>query len=80
MSLVKAITSKGQITIPLEIRKYLGLKTKDKVVFQVKKGEVRLKPVSMTIETAFASVEPLNKPEDFKYLKEKALKEKILKK
>ncbi len=32
---VSKITSKGQITMPIEIRKMLGLKTGDKVVFFV---------------------------------------------
>lgn len=30
-----AVTSKGQITIPTDIRKAMGLKTKDRVVFTV---------------------------------------------
>ena len=30
-----ALTSKGQITIPADIRKAMGLKTKDRVVFTV---------------------------------------------
>ena len=30
-----AVTSKGQITIPADIRKAMGLKTKDRVVFTV---------------------------------------------
>lgn len=37
MELAK-VTSKGQITIPVEIRKKLGLKTGDKVLF-VEEGE-----------------------------------------
>ena len=30
-----AVTSKGQITIPADIRRAMGLKTKDRVVFTV---------------------------------------------
>ncbi|MEQ9450811.1 MAG: type II toxin-antitoxin system PrlF family antitoxin [Pseudomonadales bacterium] len=30
-----AVTSKGQITIPADVRKAMGLKTKDRVVFTV---------------------------------------------
>jgi len=30
-----AVTSKGQITIPADIRKAMGIKTKDRVVFTV---------------------------------------------
>ncbi|MDP3955403.1 MAG: type II toxin-antitoxin system PrlF family antitoxin [bacterium] len=38
------ITSKGQVTIPIAVRKHLGLKTKDKISFLIfSKGEVCLK-------------------------------------
>ena len=30
-----AVTSKGQITIPADIRRAMGLKTKDRVVFTI---------------------------------------------
>ncbi len=33
--LVATVTSKGQITIPIKIRRHLGIKAKDKVVFVV---------------------------------------------
>jgi len=39
MELAK-VTSKGQITIPLEIRNRLRLKTGDKVFFEERKGKV----------------------------------------
>lgn len=39
MELAK-VTSKGQITIPLMIRKELKLKTGDKVFFEEKNGEI----------------------------------------
>jgi AbrB family looped-hinge helix DNA binding protein len=42
MTVTATITSKGQITIPREIRKILDSNT---VEFDVKDGEVRLRPV-----------------------------------
>lgn len=36
------ITSKGQITIPVEVRRELGVKTGDKVRFKRQNGGVRL--------------------------------------
>lgn len=36
------VTSKGQITIPVEIRRALGVKTGDKLRFKRQKGGVRL--------------------------------------
>lgn len=38
------ITSKGQITIPQEVRRRLGLKQGDKVTFEVEDGRTVLKP------------------------------------
>lgn len=43
--IVSTITSKGQVTIPVEIRRHLGIATNDKVAFVLEDGgEVRLKP------------------------------------
>jgi antitoxin PrlF len=40
-----AVTSKGQITIPIEVRVKLGIKPGDRVLFiENEKGEVILKP------------------------------------
>ena len=39
------MTSKGQVTIPQEIRQRLGLKEGDKVIFVVEGGVTVLKPV-----------------------------------
>jgi len=36
------ITRKGQVTVPAEIRRELGLKQGDKVAFIIDEGEVRL--------------------------------------
>jgi len=42
--IVSTITSKGQVTIPAEVRKHLGLKTKDKISFVIdSEGEVHLR-------------------------------------
>lgn len=38
------ISSKGQITIPLEIRKRLGLRTGDSVEFVVDNGKTMIRP------------------------------------
>lgn len=37
------LTSKGQTTIPAEIRDYLGLKPGDRIVYAMKDGKVELK-------------------------------------
>jgi AbrB family looped-hinge helix DNA binding protein len=39
------ITSKGQITIPLEVRRALGVRAGDKLVFEQDEGGIRVRPV-----------------------------------
>lgn len=52
------VTSKGQIVIPQEIRKELGIKTGDSVAFQTRDGKAILTPVTKelleTLEDVFA--------------------------
>lgn len=38
------LTQKGQVTIPKEIRDYLGLKQGDKIIFEKTEKQVFLKP------------------------------------
>ena len=66
------ITAKGQVTIPAEIRRILGLKPGDKVAFTLNQGEVRLEPSSSALKAGFGAVNPRKKPEDFKELRAKA--------
>lgn len=44
------ISSKGQITVPQEIRKRLGLRTGDRVEFVVEEGRTVLRPVHSQAE------------------------------
>jgi antitoxin PrlF len=53
------ITSQGQVTIPVEVRRRLGLAKHDKVTFLMEEDGVRLVPARFTLESAFGSVEPL---------------------
>jgi AbrB family looped-hinge helix DNA binding protein len=63
------ITAKGQVTIPAEIRKALGLKPGNKVSFVLEQGEVKLEPSSSPLRAGFGAVKPRKKPEDFKELR-----------
>lgn len=72
---VSSVSPKGQITIPLEIRKRFGIKPKDKVAFEVEGDTVKLAPAVFTLETAFGSVTPINRPENFKELSRQVMEE-----
>lgn len=53
------MTQRGQVTVPAEVRRLLGLKPRDKVAFEIADDVVRITPARFTLETAFASVKPL---------------------
>jgi antitoxin PrlF len=38
------LTTKGQTTIPREIRRLLGLKANDRILYEVEDGKVAIKP------------------------------------
>ena len=59
------MTQRSQVTVPAEVRRVLGVKPRDKVTFTIADGEVRLKPVAYSLESAYGSVQPSRKPEDF---------------
>ena len=68
------LTVKGQVTIPKEIRDYLGLKPGDRVVFVRKDGDVLLQELSDSLLELQGSVPPLRKPEDFGKVREQVKK------
>lgn len=70
--LLTVVTRKGQITVPAEIRKALGLKEGDKVALSLTNREglrVTLRPVRSVAEMTFGSVTPRQRPEDFQDLR-----------
>ena len=59
-------TQRNQVTIPVEVRRLLGLKPGDKVAFTIEDGgKVRLAAASFSLESAYGSVKPSTSPEDF---------------
>lgn len=58
-------SQRGQVTIPAEARRALGVRHGDKVVFTIADGEVRLAPAAFSLESAFGSVRPYSNPEGF---------------
>ncbi len=69
------VTSKGQVTIPADIRNLLGIEPGGEVIFRVADGKVEILPPSMTLDEVYKSVPPINRPEDFEELRRIALDE-----
>ncbi|MBF8267640.1 MAG: SpoVT / AbrB like protein [Dehalococcoidia bacterium] len=69
------VTSKGQVTIPGEIRKALNIKPKDRVAFELLDGEVRLRPVHSRLLAGYGAVIPKARPEDFRKMRQEVEEE-----
>lgn len=65
MVMKSTLTSKGQTTIPNQIRKQMGLKAGDGLVYSIDGDHIVVKPVKGTLLDAYASVKPKRRPEDF---------------
>jgi len=59
------VARKGQITIPAVIREALHIKEGDTIAVELHGEAVKVTPVSFTLESAYGSVQPLQKPENF---------------
>ncbi len=69
------LTEKGQVTIPQEIRRLLGLHPKDKVRFEVDGEVVTIKQASSKLLQAYGAVKSIQKSESFQEIREKFEKE-----
>ncbi len=65
-----SVTEKGQVTIPQEIRRIIGLQQRDKVRFEVEGDVVKISRASSKLIKWFGSVTPKNKLEDFQKIRE----------
>jgi AbrB family looped-hinge helix DNA binding protein len=77
---VSTITSKGQITIPAEVRRRLGLKQGDRVSFVLEDGHAIMKPKgSVTTATAgaFRGSGPVLSAEELREAAEYAIAEDV---
>lgn len=65
------LTSKGQVTIPADIREHLGVKPQDRIRFTVEQnGVVRISPAPSAVVATYGAVKPHKKPENFAALHE----------
>jgi len=71
---VSILTNKGQTTIPKDIRKLLGLKPNDKILYLIEGEKVVLRPLKGNILDLKGSINIKEKPIDFKRLREETKK------
>lgn len=71
------VTQKGQVTIPLAVRKLLGVKSRDRVTFRVIEGRVEIAPAAMTLEGAYGAVKPIDRPENWSAVRSQAREERV---
>jgi antitoxin PrlF len=75
--IVTTITQRGQVTIPAEVQRLLRVGPGDKVAFGIDKGEVKLARVGFTLESAFGSVVPPTRTEDFERISSEVKDERL---
>ena len=75
---IMPVTSKGQVTIPVAVRKLLGLKKNAKVAFRIEGNAVKVEPAEATLQAAYGAVEPITRPENFERIAEIAHEEQAL--
>lgn len=70
---VTVVTRKGQITVPAEIRRALGIKEGDKLAVSLpdpKTGTISLRLARSVADLTFGAIAPRKRPEDFRELRE----------
>jgi len=77
--ILSTITSKGQITIPAEVREHLGLKPKDKIAFIIEdEGTVHVAaPRYPDIASLRGKAGSLKKPPSWKEMREIAREDRL---
>ncbi|MEM7589536.1 MAG: AbrB/MazE/SpoVT family DNA-binding domain-containing protein [Myxococcota bacterium] len=69
------ITSKGQTTIPADIRRSLGLSAHDRLGYELDGDRLIVYPLRGTILDHRGTVKPRNRPEDFRAIREQVMEE-----
>ena len=72
-----SVSPKGQVTIPVEVRRRLRIGPRDRVTFEVEGDDVRLVPSEYTLESAHASVPPLRHPMTYDELEQRVKDERV---
>ena len=59
------VTTRGQVTIPSELRRTMGIKPKDSVSLEPVDGGIKITPSVSGMMAGYGAVTPRTKPEDF---------------
>ncbi len=70
-----SVSPKGQITLPVEVRRLLSIKPKDQVCIQVEGDEVKIVSLKSRLDASFMAVPALKKPVSLKEMEELAHEE-----
>ena len=70
--LLTVVTRKGQITVPAEIRRALGLREGDKVAFAMEDNQVRLAVSGSVVERTAGMLKSQQPPQTAKEMREAA--------
>lgn len=68
-----SVTQKGQVTIPADIRRELGLLPRQKVIIVKEEDGAKIKPVKDFFSLR-GSVKPRSRPENFKAMRREFIK------
>lgn len=61
-AIIASLSSRGRMTIPVEVRRALGLQPGDRVALTIDGTSARLAPARFTLETVLASVDSIPGP------------------
>jgi len=73
----RKLTPKGGVTLPVEVRRLLGVEPRGEVRFRVVDDKVELLPPAMTFEETFGSVNSGKQPLDFQKAREIAIEDHV---
>jgi len=57
--MLSSVSPKGQVTLPVEIRRSRGIKPKDKVAFRLEQGKVELTPAPSALADSYQAIPAL---------------------
>ena len=60
MKSITTVTTKGQVTIPIELRRELGIEPGDRIQFEAGEGGLQLRRIP-SVESVFGSVKPVRR-------------------